>query len=87
MQRHYRKYVKKYMGKTDVKSQPRLRLGHEGGPRSRHHSISEKSYGNLGLYKWALGEYANDPALKACDPTRFGVTHLTDPLTRTSSPN
>jgi len=67
MQRHYRKFVEAYMGKGRSGSQPSG--GHEGRLSRRHYSMSKRSHGNLGLYKWTLGEHANDPAVKVCTPT------------------
>lgn len=73
MQRHYRKFVEAYMGKKDMKGQSgsRSEAGHEGESPRRHYSMSKRSRGNLGLYKWTLGEHPNDPALKVCAPTCF----------------
>ena len=54
------------MGKAGTPSTSGSRSGEgddDGSPR-RHYSISERSRGHLGLYRWALGEDTNDPALK-----------------------
>lgn len=66
MQRHYRKYVEAYGDKTSTAGSSRSQSGtvDEGGSPRRHYSISERSRGYLGLYKWALGKDVGDPALK-----------------------
>ena len=64
-----------------------LPAGSEGSTTPRkHYSISERSRGSLKLYEWALGQNANDPALKASVSTRFlaCVMHFVHPFTRTS---
>jgi len=66
MQRYYRKYIEELKKETHA-TEPlgRYPSTREAGSPKRHYSISERSRGYLKLSQWALGENANDPALKA----------------------
>ena len=85
MQRHYRKYVETIMKKTGTKgrsvSQPGTSNDEDRSPR-RHHSISERSRGYLGLYEWVYGKDMDDPALKVSVPV--SKRYLANLLIRTS---
>jgi hypothetical protein len=80
MERHYRGYVETFMKETGANSQPGVRLRTVGGrnrsPR-RHYSISDRSRGYLGMYRWAYGKDANDPALKVF-PSHAPTKNLTN---------
>jgi len=67
MQRHYHKYIKAlkeemYATEPLDRCQP-AKAGKTGSP-TRHYSVSDRSRGHVKLYRWALSENANDPALK-----------------------
>jgi len=79
MERHYQKYIETCMKETGTKGQSGVRSGAVSRDRSpkRHYSISERSRGYLGIYRWAYGKDGNDPALKVY-LSHLSIKHLTD---------
>jgi hypothetical protein len=87
MQRHYRKYIEVAKKETDAVEALGMyqsaRTDKAGSPK-KHYWVSERSQHRLKLYQWALGENANDPALKAC-LCKCSVAHFAHLFTRTLS--